>query len=146
MASQNDLDEVYMGTALLHAGLSKAIRAKVGAVLVTKVGITLSSFNGTATGLPNECEDTLEDGSLVTKNHVIHSELNCIIKAAKEGVSVTGSTIYTTLSPCCACSALLIQAGVERVVYLKEYRDKTGINLLKSARIKVDKFNKELNK
>jgi len=145
MASQNDLDEVYMGTALLHAGLSKAIRAKVGAVLVTKVGITLSGFNGSATGLSNDCEDVLEDGSLVSKREIIHAELNCIIKAAKEGVSVTGSTIYTTLSPCCACSALLIQAGVERVVYLKEYRDKTGIDLLKSARIKVDKFNDGIN-
>lgn len=141
MASQNDLDGVYMQMALLQGSLSRAIRAKVGAILVTKNSVLLTGFNGPPMGLSNDCEELQPDGSLITSKATIHSELNCIIKAAKEGVSVMGSTIYVSLSPCLACSALLIQAGVERVVYLEEYRDKTGIDLLKSARIQVDKFN-----
>jgi dCMP deaminase len=141
MASQSHLDEVYMGTAILHSRLSKAKRAKVGAILVTKESVCLTGFNGPPRGMSNDCEIVQKDGSLVTSNETIHSELNCVIKAAREGISVLDSTIYVTLSPCISCSALLIQAGVKRVVYLEEYRDKTGIDLLKSARIQVEKFN-----
>ena len=56
MADQKDLDATYMGTAILHSKLSKACRAQVGAILVTRQGVTLSGYNGTAVGRPNECE------------------------------------------------------------------------------------------
>ena len=82
-------DDVYMGTALLHAQRSKAIRAKVGAVLVTKTGIIIPGYNGTPSGTSNECEVRVFDRVasstvLVTKPEVIHAELNCTIKAARE--------------------------------------------------------------
>ena len=138
MASQRELDEIYMQTALLHSSLSKATRKHVGAVLVTKQGVTLTGFNGTATGLPNTCEDA--EGN--TLSHVIHAELNCVLKAAKEGISVLDSTMYITLSPCQQCSAMLIQAGVTRVVYLEDYRCKAGILLLERSGVRVEKFYK----
>jgi dCMP deaminase len=141
MADQKQLDETYMGTALLHARLSKAIRAQVGAVLVTSQGVTLSGYNGTPVGLRNECEtvkwDSKGDTYLVTKPEVIHSELNCILKAAREGVSCIGATMYVTLSPCVPCAAMMIQAGVKRLVYKELYRDESGVNLLKDANIDV---------
>lgn len=134
MASQDDLDSVYMGTALLHARLSKANRAKVGAVLVTAHGVTLTGFNGTPAGTDNDCEIELYQPAgrkdLVTKPEVIHAELNCILKAAKEGISCVNSTIYVTLSPCISCSAMLIQAGVKKVYYKDLYRDQTGVKYL----------------
>lgn len=79
-----NMDDVYMGTAFLYARKSKAVRAQVGAVLVTETGILLPGINGTAAGTDNRCED--ENG--LTKIETIHAELNCLIKAAKEGVSV----------------------------------------------------------
>jgi len=147
MANQHDLDSTYMGTALLHSKLSKATRAKVGAVLVTSQGVTLTGFNGTPIGRPNDCEILIPTSipqhlspTLVTKAEVIHAELNCIMKAAREGVSCVNSTVYVTLSPCVQCSAMLIQAGVKRVVYLEDYRNLDGIELLKNCNIQVDKF------
>lgn len=142
MADQKQLDETYMGTALLHARLSKAKRAQVGAVLVTSQGVTLTGYNGTPRGLPNECEDTHWDANhgdyLVTKPEVIHSELNCILKAAREGVSCIGATMYVTLSPCVPCAAMMIQAGVKRLVYKDLYRDQGGTDLLQRAGILVE--------
>lgn len=126
MTKQEQLDSVYMGTALLHAKLSKAERAKVGAVLVTKSGVTLTGFNGTPAGWDNNCEDSKN----TTKPEVIHAELNCILKAAKEGVSVVDSTVYVTLSPCVPCSAMLAQAGIKELVYKELYRDSQGLDLL----------------
>jgi dCMP deaminase len=126
-------DDVYMGTALLHAKKSKAVRAKVGAVLVTKTGIIIPGYNGTPSGTDNACEDQVreEDGIvLVTKPEVLHAELNTIMKAAREGVSVLGSTVYVTLSPCLPCSAMLLQAGISRLIYKDKYRDNSGVEYL----------------
>ena len=121
-----DMTDVYMGTAFLFARKSKAVRAQVGAVLVTKSGVILPGVNGTAAGTDNACED--EFGK--TKIETIHAELNCLIKAAKEGVSVQGATVYVTMSPCRHCAALMIQSGIKEVVYAKQYRDNTGIQYL----------------
>lgn len=147
MADQKQLDETYMGTALLHARLSKAIRAQVGAVLVTSQGVTLTGYNGTPRGLPNECETVVKtslpylfEDTLVTKREVIHAELNCILKAAREGVSCIGATMYVTLSPCVPCAAMMIQAGVKRLVYKEMYRDQGGTKLLQSAGIVVESY------
>jgi dCMP deaminase len=144
MADQKQLDETYMGTAMLHARLSKAVRAQVGAVLVTSQGVTLTGYNGTPAGLPNECETVVKTSlpeyfkdTLVTKPEVIHAELNCILKAAREGVSCIGATMYVTLSPCVPCAAMMIQAGVKRLVYKEVYRDQSGINLLRDANVDV---------
>lgn len=145
MAKQSQLDDVYMGTAILHSRLSKAKRAQVGAVLVTNHGVTLTGYNGTPSGLPNECETVHWDSNhelkhLITKPEVIHAELNCIMKAAREGVSCIGATVYVTLSPCVQCSAMLIQAGVKRVVYHQLYRDAFGIALLQDAGVVVQSY------
>lgn len=136
MASQSELDSTYMRTALLHSFLSKAKRKQVGAVVVTSHGVTLTGYNGTPTGLSNACEGASGD----TLPTVIHAELNCILKAAKEGVSCQGATAYVTLSPCQQCSAMLIQAGISRLVYLEEYRDTEGLKNLLEAGVKVDKI------
>lgn len=133
MTKQEEIDSVYMGTALLHARLSKAKRAKVGAVLVTKSGVTLTGYNGTPSGWDNVCEDNQNK----TKPEVIHAELNCVLKAAKEGISVVDSVVYVTLSPCVPCAAMLAQAGIKELVYQKVYRDTIGLDLLERHGIVV---------
>lgn len=145
MASQESLDLVYMQTALLHASLSKATRAKVGSCLVTKQGVCLTGYNGTPAGMDNTCEifehiTFTREVKSYTKPEVLHAELNCLMKAAREGISILGGTIYITLSPCIQCSAMLIQAGIQRVVYLQQYRCSEGLDLLRKAGIIVDKM------
>jgi dCMP deaminase len=148
MADQKSLDETYMGTAILHSKLSKARRAQVGAILVTRQGVTLTGYNGTAVGRPNDCEvfQTVHyDASVytpvyVTKAEVIHAELNCIMKAAREGVSCVDATVYVTLAPCVQCAAMMLQAGVKRVVYLQQYRDDSGVKLLQESNVVVQLY------
>ena len=143
MASQKDLDKVYMSCAENIATLSHAVRKKVGCVLVTPENVMLSSYNGTPSGWDNRCEDVHETELfeyLVTKPTVIHAELNAILHAARQGVSVKGATLYTTLSCCTACSAMIAQAGVKRVVYKEQYRDLSGINLLKEHDVIVEQL------
>ena len=128
---------VYMQTALLHAGLSKARRKAVGACLVTSNGTIIPSWNGTPQGTDNNCETALNDGTLVTKGEVIHAELGCVLKCAKEGINTTGSAVYVSLSPCLQCSAMLLQAGVKQVFYREQYRDTSGIDYLLENGVEV---------
>lgn len=136
----NKLDHVYMQMAHDFSIISKALRKRVGAILVTQQGVILSGVNGTPHGCDNACETVLGDGTLVTKPEVLHAEINAILKSAKEGVSVVNSTIYLTLSPCLPCAAMLIQAGVYRVVYDEEYRCKDGIEYLKKYGMIVEQI------
>ena len=91
-------------------------------------------YNGTPSGMDNCCEDV----DNVTKPSVLHAEMNCIIKAAKTGNSVQDSTLYITLAPCIDCAKYLLQSGIQRVVYLQDYRNMSGVELLKQF-IKVEK-------
>lgn len=148
MASKKDLDDFYMSTAKNVAKLSHGKRAKVGAVLVTKNDVMISSCNGLPKALGNQLEISTVRGLsasenhdyLITKPEVIHAELNCILKAAKEGVSVKGSTIYITLSPCALCSSMIASSGIKRVVYFEEYRDRSGLDILEKCGIEVEKI------
>lgn len=78
--------------------------------------------------------------TLTTKPEVLHAESNAISKCAKWISSTDGATLYVTLSPCFECSKMIIQAGISRVCYLEEYRDKTGIDFLKKNNIIVEKI------
>lgn len=133
-------DQMYMDLAIRISQMSHAMRNKVGCVIVKDHNILSYGFNGMPTGMSNQCEEQDETGKLITKKEVLHSELNAISKAAKQGTSTKDATIYITLSPCLNCSLHIIQSGIKTVYYKEEYRDKTGINLLKKMKIKVKKI------
>ena len=49
-------------------------------------------------------------------------------------------SMYLTLAPCRACSKAIVNAGISKVVYLNEYRDMSGIEILKDAGIIIERF------
>lgn len=125
----------YMETARAFAKLSKAERLQVGAIAVTPQDVICYSWNGRPAGDDNCCE---VDG--VTHPEVLHAEANLVAKAAREGISLKDSVVYTTDSPCLPCALQLYQAGVSSVVYDRQYRLTDGIDFLKRKNIYVEKF------
>jgi len=115
---------------------SQAERKKVGSVLITPDDVLLIGWNGTPSGFDNKCED--EQG--VTFSHVLHSESNAIMKATRAGVSLKGSTLFCSLSPCQSCSNLIVQAGIKKVVYKEEYRDTSSLTFLTRANVLIEKY------
>lgn len=135
-----EYDIAYMNMAKCLRPLSFAKRSQVGCLIVSDEGQIISQgYNGMPTGLPNECEHE-EDGKLVTNDGVLHAESNAISKCAKFRSSTNNATCYVTLSPCLQCSKLIIQSGIKRVVYLDEYRDLTGVELLIKCGVKVQQL------
>ena len=140
MPNQKELDHLFLNIARQVSTMSKCNRAKVGAILVNKGNIISMSYNGTPSGMDNCCEELHETGmSTITKSIVLHAEMNAVIKAAKTGNAVQNSTLYVTLSPCIECSKYILQSGIKRVVYLDQYRDTSGVDLLKKF-IKIEQY------
>ncbi len=117
--------------------LSHCKRKKVGAIIVKNNMIISDGFNGTPSGFDNNCEDS--EGN--TNWYVLHAEANAILKVAKSTNSCEGATLYLTLSPCKECAKLIHQSGIKRVVYLKNYKDTTGLQFLENAGVKIDHIN-----
>ena len=133
---QTRFDRSYLEMAAVWAKNSYCTRRQVGAILVKDRMIISDGYNGTPSGFENVCED--ENG--VTKPYVLHAEANAITKVARSGNRSEGATLYIPDSPCMECAKLIIQSGITRVVYAREYRIIDGVDLLRRAGIQVDKF------
>ncbi len=132
-SKQHALDLRYLRMAMIWSENSYCQRRQVGALVVKDKMIISDGYNGTPSGFENVCE---ENG--VTKPYVLHAEANAITKIARSGNNSDGSTLYVTDSPCIECAKLIIQAGIKRVIYCREYRLTDGVDLLRRAGIEVD--------
>ncbi|SHE85877.1 deoxycytidylate deaminase [Chryseobacterium takakiae] len=129
----NKFDKAYLKMAQEWAKLSYCKRKQVGALIVKDRMIISDGYNGTPSGFENCCED--EEGK--THWYVLHAEANAILKLAASTQSAEGATLYLTLSPCKECSKLILQAGINRLVYINEYSDDDGISFLKNHGIEI---------
>lgn len=126
------LDQRYLRMAKIWAENSYCKRRQVGALIVKDKMIISDGYNGTPSGFENVCEE-----NDVTKSYVLHAEANAITKIARSNNNSDGATLYVTDEPCIECSKLIIQAGIRRVVYAREYRLHDGLALLRRANIDV---------
>lgn len=85
---------------------------------------------------PDDCIHC-KSAQLTTKPYVLHAEANALTKLAKSHNSSAGATLYVTDEPCMECSKMIIQSGIKRVVFVREYRLHEGTELLKRAGIEV---------
>ena len=135
MDKQQILDGRYMRMAAIWAENSYCKRRQVGALVVKDNRIISDGYNGTPSGFENICEDD----SNVTYPYVLHAEANAITKLARSHNNSDKATLYVTDSPCIERAKLIIQAGIKRVVYGRDYRLSDGIDLLRKAGIEVVK-------
>jgi dCMP deaminase len=104
-----------------------------------------TGYNGAPSGL----KDCLELGCLRdalgiasgTRHEIcrgIHAEQNVIVQASLHGVSLEGSTVYATHTPCNLCAKMLTNAKIKRYVSFGEYNDKAFMELFQEADIEFD--------
>lgn len=137
-AKQLRYDKAYLRMAKTWSELSHCNRKKVGALIVKDRMIISDGYNGTPSGFDNDCED--EEGN--TNWYVLHAEANAILKVAQSTHNCSGASLYLTLSPCKECSKLVVQSGIERVVYMMQYKDDSGIRFLRDAGIEIVQIEK----
>jgi dCMP deaminase len=140
-----DIDEYFLKIASVVAERSTCRRHHIGAIAVKNKHILTTGYSGAPAG----AKDCLELGCLRdelgipsgTRQEIcraIHAEQNVIIQAGLHGVSLEGSTVYCTHTPCVLCAKMLVNARIARFASFGKYSDDEFIKLFKEASIKVD--------
>lgn len=107
-------EEYFMGFAE-HAALKSKDETKVGAVLIDQnMNLRATAFNGPPRRV---WEDPTRLQRPAKYLFTSHAEENLIASCAHHGVRTAGCSVYVTHMPCSSCARVLIQAGVEKVVY-----------------------------
>jgi len=131
-----DWHSYFMNIAREAATRSTCDRKHVGAVIVRDKTILSTGYNGSVRRMPH-CDDvghTMEGGHCVA---TIHAEANAIIQAARNGVNINNSELYTTASPCWTCFKLIANSGIKRIYYGEFYRDERSLKLAGGAGIEL---------
>jgi deoxycytidylate deaminase len=84
-------------------------------------------------------------GELTEFGRAVHAEMNALLDAARRGVSVQDSTLYTTTFPCHNCARHIIGAGVERVVFIEPYIKSRAKELHEDA-LEIEHFGRKGSK
>ena len=126
-------DEINMTMAEVVALRGTCQRKQVGCVIVKNSRVISTGYNGSA--YSGSCVDLKCD--ITNKcTHSIHAEANAIMAAARQGISLIGTTLYCTTQPCYECAKLIIQSGIERVIWQEPYTNDEGQRLInKTGRI-----------
>lgn len=113
LAQQRKWDRRFLEQAAFIARCSKDPSTKIGAIIVdTYQRVISQGFNGLPRGV-HDYPDRYLDRNL-KYDMVVHGEMNAILFAPR---SCIGATLYTyPFSPCSRCAAMVIQAGIARVV------------------------------
>lgn len=115
-------DELWMRMVYQLSFKSKDPSSKIAAILVgddnqpIKVG-----YNG----FPPHVKDdpTRLENREVKYSLVVHAEENALLAAARKGVAVQNSILYTQATPCTNCSKSIITAGIKTVVVHKQFEE-----------------------
>lgn len=141
-------DQYFMKIAEAISERSSCVRRQVGAVITLDKRIVSTGYNGTPRGATNcneggcpRCASNAPSGTSLSECVCSHAEENAIVQAAYHGVSIKGATLYTTFSPCLICTKMILNSGIEKVVYKENYTiDDLSMKLLSGANITATKL------
>lgn len=119
-------DEYHMSAAYLMSSRSPSIKKKVGSVIVRDRRIISSGYNGFPPGMNHA--PVYHDKKEI---NTIHAEQNAIADAARRGVSLEFTTLYSTYEPCLDCAKFIIASGITSVIY---HQAKIGADPTDSAK------------
>ncbi|MBQ0837166.1 ComE operon protein 2 [Lactiplantibacillus pentosus] len=115
-------DQYFMMQAVLLSSRSTCERLSVGATIVRDKRIIAGGYNGSVSG-DVHC---IDEGCYLVDGHcvrTIHAEMNAILQCAKFGAATDGAEIYVTDFPCLQCTKMLLQAGITKIHYLRNYHN-----------------------
>ena len=136
-------NQYFMLQAVLLSLRSTCERLSVGAILVRDKRVIAGGYNGAVSG-DDHCIDV---GCYVVDGHclrTIHAEMNAVLQCSKFGIPTDGAEIYVTDFPCLQCTKSLLQAGIKKIYYMRNYHnDDYAIRLLKRIKVAVEQVKVE---
>lgn len=143
-ANRPGWDEYFMEIAHVVAKRSTCLRRQIGAIIVKDRRILASGYNGAPAGL-SHCLDVgclrdkmgIPSGERHELCRGLHAEQNALIQAAVYGIAIQGAIFYVTHQPCIMCAKIMINAGINKVVFQGDYPDPLALDLFKEAKVKL---------
>lgn len=137
MDNRIDWDQYFMTQATLLSLRSTCTRLSVGTVIVRDRRVIAGGYNGSVSG-DVHC---IDEGCYLVEGHcvrTIHAEMNAVLQCAKFGVATDGAEVYVTDFPCLQCTKMLLQSGIIKINYLRNYHnDQYAVELLKRKNVEI---------
>ena len=135
-------DQLFMVMAHAAAERGTCNRLRVGAVLALESRPISMGYNGAPSEMPHCGSDCNPSNPC---RNTLHAERNALDWALKHlGHFPAGCTLYVTDSPCMDCAEYILNAGVSRVVYDRDYRLTTGVDWLRKYGVEVEQCHVKL--
>jgi dCMP deaminase len=130
--------ETAMGIAETMAKRGTCDRLQVGAIIMRDNRVISTGYNGNVSGAEH-CDHRWDHLDLQEQGcrTAVHAEANAIVFAARHGVAVEGSDLWSTHQPCLGCANLIINAGIKRVFFRNSYRLVEGLLALQRNQVEV---------
>ncbi|MEG1559317.1 MAG: cytidine/deoxycytidylate deaminase family protein [Clostridia bacterium] len=121
---------------------------QIGAVIVKNKRIITTGYNGAPAGIIS-CKDrgecirrklNIPSGKQHEICYAIHAEQNAIIQAAKLGIAIEGATLYCTHQPCVICAKMIVNAGINKVIYGDGYPDEFAMQIFDMAQVEILRY------
>ena len=105
MPNKKIVDKTFLNIAAELANLSNCVSFKIGCVLVKEGRVVTMGYNGTPEGFLN-CSEKFDENNFDREEHhewskkfEVHAEMNALLFAANQGISITNTTLYSTVQP-----------------------------------------------
>lgn len=141
-------NEYFMQIAVSASRRSTCLSAAKGAAITVSNRIVAIGYSGAPSGV----KSCLEHGYCRKRNlgyehgeghHeclAVHAEANAIVSASRVGINIEGGAIYCTHKPCEGCAKLIINAGINKVFYLNDYKSELAEQMFNEAKVEVIKM------
>ena len=131
-----DWDKYFMEIAVLGSSRSKDPSTKVGVCLVKDKKILSIGYNGAPRKFPDELVPVSNDLTKPLEEqkyaYICHAEVNAILNYGGSISDLAGAKLYCTLFPCHECAKIIIQTGINEIIYKDMYeKNKHSINVSK---------------
>jgi dCMP deaminase len=135
-------DKKWMREAYKEARNSGDWWRNVGAIVVKDGSVILRAYNQS---VPTDytiyqvgnVRDYIKAGEKQELASSIHSEQKIISEAARQGISLEGTSLYITHFPCPVCTKLIIFSGIKKCFFSEGASNLDGEKLLKLFGIKL---------
>ena len=138
-------DKYFMQLAHLVSKRTNCMKRAVGCVIVKENRIVATGYNGTPFGMENcneggcdRCNQNTPSGAGLCECFCIHAEENAVIEGGR--AKTQGGTAYVTTYPCLMCAKKLVQAGIARIVYDRDYDMPITKNFFAKLSVQVDHY------
>jgi dCMP deaminase len=140
--STDEFDKEVISIATNEAKKSSDWWRQVGAAIVKEGKVIMAGYNrhvpsDMSMDVYGDPRSSFDAGIRFDLSTAIHGEASLVARAAKEGLSLDGTSIYVTTFPCPGCAKLIVDAGINKVFYQKGYSLLDSENILKSANVEI---------